>query len=235
MPLTEKFWNRLRNLLEKAGLRIFESVGYRVDAAERIYSDRSVFFDMLGRYHFDARRYKMLGDCEKALEYLLVCMRIYYRMGANFQACGLMLDVGDCLASLGMNELAFYCLQESFKSLIDEKDSLSLDLAALHLLLIVGIYILSNDFEKAKDYLKGIKTSNPGVFRKLQREDCYRFVTTLFRAHRKKNLNVFMSLEEKLTKRISDDWPDLMSRFQECVELYEVLQTLIERFKNPEN
>ncbi|MFX0068560.1 MAG: hypothetical protein ACFFA1_06995 [Promethearchaeota archaeon] len=235
MPLTETFWNRLRNLLEKAGLRIYDSIKHRVEAAERTYNDRSVFFNILGRYHFDARRYKMLGDCEKALEYLLVCMRIYDRMGANFQACGLMLDVGDCLASLGMNELAVYCLEESFNSLIDQRDSLSLDLAALHLLLIVGTYILSNDFEKAKDYLKRIKTSNPEVFRKLQREDCYRFLTTLLRAYRKKDLSIFVSLEEKLTRRISDDWPDLMSRFQECVELYEVLQALIERFKKPDD
>ena len=235
MPLTEKFWSTLRNLLEKNGLRIYDSIGTRVKAAEKTYSDRSFFFDTLGRYHNDARRYKMRGNCEKALEYLLVCMRIYDKMGANFQACGLMLDVGDCLVSLDMNEVALYCLKESFNCLIVEKYSLSLDLAALHLLLIVGIYILSNDFEKAQDYLKGIKTSNPEVFRKLQREDCYRFVTTMLRAYRKKNLEVFMSLEEKLTRRISDDWPDLMSRFQECVELYEVLQALIERLKKPDN
>jgi len=235
MPITEKFWSRLRNLLERTGLRIYDSIGPRVEAAEKTYSDRSFFFDTLGRYHNDARRYKMLGDCEKALEYLLVCMRIYDKMGANFQSCGLMLDVGDCLVSLDMNEIALYCLKESFNCLTDEIDSLSLDLAALHLLLIVGIYILSNDFEKAQDYLKGIKASNPEVFRKLQREDCYRFVSTLLRAYRKKDLNVFMSLEEKPTRRISDDWPDLMSRFQECVELYGVLQAVIERFRKSDN
>ncbi|MFX1485861.1 MAG: hypothetical protein ACFFBS_01925 [Promethearchaeota archaeon] len=231
MTLSQGFWNRLKELLEKADLRIYDSIETRAETVQKTYSDRSVFFDKLGRYHYDARRHKMRGDYEEALENLLACVRIYTNLGAYFKASGLMLDVGDCFASLGMNEIALYCLRESFKCLAGERDSLSLDLTALHLLLIVGIYILSNDFEKARDFLKTSRESNPEVFRRLQREDCYKFATILLRAFRKMDIEVLMSLEQKLTKRVSDDWPSLMSRFQECVELYEILQSIIERFR----
>lgn len=231
MTLSQKFWSKLKELLESAGLTIYDSIEPRVETVEKTYSDRSVFFNKLGRYHFDARRHKMMGNYQRALEYLLACVRIYTNLGAHFQASGIMLDVGDCFASLGMNEIALYCLKESLNCIAGERDNLSLDLTALHLLLIVGIYVLSNDFEKARSYLKTTKESNPEFFRRLQREDCYKLATTLLRAFRKMDLEVLMGLEQKLTKRTSDDWPSLMSRFQECVELYEILKSIIKQFR----